>query len=150
MHHTSLAARSTRQLSQQHASASRSSGKPTTRSACQPRASAQHQQQQQRPSTLAASSRRSLLLGGGTAAAAGLLLLLPGARQASADTASDLQRQLPGLGYQQQQPAQLPKPYQRTMRRLARALQDSIEAEAAGAKEFEVGGRCGCVGGRLV
>jgi hypothetical protein len=49
----------------------------------------------------------------------------------------DLEKQLPGLP----QPApELPKAYQRTMHKLVKALRDSIEVEAGGAKEFEVMG----------
>jgi hypothetical protein len=46
-----------------------------------------------------------------------------------------LEKQLPGLP---QPGPELPRPYQRTMRNLVKALKETIESEAAGAKEFEV------------
>jgi hypothetical protein len=52
----------------------------------------------------------------------------------------DLEKQLPGLP---QAAPELPKAYQRTMHKLVKALRDSIEIEAAGAKEFEVRGLIG-------
>eukprot|EP00879_Flechtneria_rotunda_P005315 GHRR01005602.1.p1 GENE.GHRR01005602.1~~GHRR01005602.1.p1 ORF type:complete len:208 (+),score=88.86 GHRR01005602.1:136-759(+) len=61
------------------------------------------------------------------------------AGRASAQSAvnEELERQMPGLPTAA--PAQeLPKAYIRTMHRLVKALNDSIEAEASGAKEMEV------------
>jgi len=78
------------------------------------------------------------------------VFLLAYAGVAAADEASlDLEKQLPGLP---QAAPDLPKAYQRTMHRLVKALRQSIEAEAAGAKEFEVGQQGDCVlngGGRF-
>lgn len=70
------------------------------------------------------------------------VFLLAYAGAAAADEASlDLEKQLPGLP---QAAPDLPKAYQRTMHRLVKALRQSIEAEAAGAKEFEVGQQGDC------
>jgi hypothetical protein len=101
------------------------------------------------------SGRRALLFG--LAAAGALAAGSSGSRRAQAAQGSSLlgdgeqealQRQLPGLGAppssSQPPQQQLPKPYTRTMRRLAAALRESIEAEAAGAKEFEVRHTSGC------
>ncbi|KAF8055488.1 tmcC [Scenedesmus sp. PABB004] len=76
------------------------------------------------------SSRRALL---GGAAALGAALA---ARRAAAGVQEDLERVLPAAPTAPAAP--LPKAYQRTMRRLVTALRTSIEAEAGGAKEFEV------------
>eukprot|EP00878_Enallax_costatus_P015383 GHUV01016114.1.p1 GENE.GHUV01016114.1~~GHUV01016114.1.p1 ORF type:complete len:198 (+),score=26.86 GHUV01016114.1:98-691(+) len=86
------------------------------------------QQQQQR-------SRRRLL---GSAIMVPILLgEYYATKKAAANVIEDLERQLPDL-QAPQQPAELPKAYQRTMHKLVKALRTSIEAEAAGAKEFEV------------
>lgn len=86
-------------------------------------------------------SRRQLLRSIPAAAgiAAALLLTHAPSSSAAADAGlGALEKQLPGLPA----PApELPKPYQRTMHRLVNALRDTIETEAAGAKEFEVGDR---------
>lgn len=82
-----------------------------------------------------ASSRRQILC---SIPVAGVLLLAQQAVAAEQDGLVDLvEKQLPGLPLP---PPDLPKPYQRTMHKLVKALRESIEAEAAGAKEFEVRG----------
>lgn len=85
-------------------------------------------------------SRRQLLriIPAAAGIAAALLLTHSPSSSAAADAGlGALEKQLPGLPA----PApELPKTYQRTMHRLVNALRDTIETEAAGAKEFEVGG----------
>lgn len=82
-------------------------------------------------------SRRQLLRSIPAAAVAAALVLTQAPASSAAEDAGlgALEKQLPGL------PApgpELPKTYQRTMHRLVKALRDTIETEAAGAKEFEV------------